>query len=73
MAQFCMRCGSKLAMDIEDRRFAKEMIEESLYQDYVFNTAVSDGVIECADGCTVELDGVCPHGHKSPLLVLGLF
>ena len=72
MAQFCMRCGSRLAMDIEDRRFAREMIEENLDQDDVFRTVVFDGVIECADGCTVEPDGICPHGHKSPLLVLGL-
>jgi len=36
-----------------------------------FEDAVEDGVIEVADGCMVELDGTCPHGHKSPFLVLG--
>lgn len=27
---------------------------------------------ETADGCAVEPDGRCPHGYRSPLLVLGL-
>lgn len=31
-----------------------------------------DGVAEATDGCTVEPDGVCPHGHPSWLLALGL-
>lgn len=29
------------------------------------------GVAEATDGCVVELDGVCPHGEESWLLVLG--
>lgn len=33
---------------------------------------IFDGVAEATDGCTVEPDGRCPHGHKSWLLVLGL-
>ena len=32
---------------------------------------VMDSVVEAADGCSVEPDGVCEHGHRSPLLVLG--
>lgn len=32
---------------------------------------VSDGVAKATDGCRVEPDGECPHGHKSWLLVLG--
>jgi hypothetical protein len=31
-----------------------------------------DDVCEATDGCTVEVDGVCPHGHPSWLLRLGL-
>jgi len=31
-----------------------------------------DGTAEAADGCTVEPDGICYHGFRSPLLVLGL-
>ncbi len=30
------------------------------------------GVARATDGCRVEPDGVCPHGCKSWLLVLGL-
>ena len=33
---------------------------------------MDDGIAEATDGCTVEPDGVCPHGCKSWLLVLGL-
>ncbi len=31
-----------------------------------------DGGCEATDGCWVEVDGRCPHGHKSWLLELGL-
>lgn len=31
-----------------------------------------DGVARATDGCKVEPDGTCSHGHKSWLLVLGL-
>lgn len=33
---------------------------------------VYDSVVEATDGCRVEPDGVCPHGHPSWLLYLGL-
>jgi hypothetical protein len=26
----------------------------------------------CEHGCEVEPDGICPHGHKSMLLLLGM-
>ena len=31
-----------------------------------------DGGCEATDGCWTEVDGTCPHGHKSWLLELGL-
>ena len=31
----------------------------------------SDSVAEATDGCQVEPDGECEHGHKSWLLELG--
>lgn len=31
-----------------------------------------DGVAEATDGCRVEPDGYCPHGHPSWLLELGI-
>ncbi len=33
---------------------------------------VYDSLCEATDGCTVEPDGVCPHGHPSWLLHFGL-
>lgn len=30
-----------------------------------------DGTADATDGCTVEPDGVCEHGHPSWLLYLG--
>jgi len=33
---------------------------------------VFDSICEATDGCTVEPDGTCPHGHPSWLLYLGL-
>lgn len=36
-------------------------------QEWVF-----DGVCEATDGCIVEPDGVCEHGHVSWLLYIGL-
>ena len=31
-----------------------------------------EGVAAATDGCAVEPDGICPHGHVSWLLKLGL-
>lgn len=33
---------------------------------------ICDGVVEATDGCTVEPDGICPHGHPSWLLRIGI-
>ena len=33
---------------------------------------VMDDVAEATDGCTVEPDGICPDGHPSWLLYLGI-
>ena len=33
---------------------------------------VIDSVCDATDGCTVEHDGVCPHGHVSWLIYLEL-
>lgn len=32
----------------------------------------NNGVAKATDGCKVEPDGLCSHGHPSWLLVLGL-
>lgn len=33
---------------------------------------IFESVVDATDGCQVEPDGVCPHGHPSWLLRLGL-
>lgn len=33
---------------------------------------VDDGTCEATDGCICEPDGICPHGHPSWFLRLGL-
>lgn len=32
---------------------------------------MSDGVVDATDGCSVEPDGWCSHGHVSWLIYLG--
>lgn len=32
----------------------------------------NDGVAKATDGCRVEPDGVCEHGHSSWMLVVGV-
>lgn len=31
-----------------------------------------EGIAEATDGCRVEPDGTCEHGHPSWMLVLGM-
>jgi hypothetical protein len=44
----------------------------SLAADDLVAALNSDELVETADGCQVAPDGRCPHGYRSPLLVLGL-
>jgi hypothetical protein len=36
------------------------------------NEQVSEGVVQATDGCDIELDGICEHGHPSWPLHLGI-
>lgn len=45
---------------------AEEWVNEVSFMDAM------DSVLEAADGCSVEPDGRCPHGYRSPLIVLGM-
>lgn len=54
----------------EETRWPEPETEEpdlETLQDWDF-----EGVCEASDGCIVEPDGICPHGHPSWLLRLGL-
>lgn len=41
-------------------------------QDTIFDWLIMDGNCEATDGCLIEPDGICYHGHPSWLLRLGL-
>ena len=57
----------------EDISFAREIASDPEELEQLMEDAIlGDGSVEVADGCLVEPDGVCPHGHWSPLRVLGL-
>lgn len=59
---------SSNAKRAEEIAFAREMLEDLENGDW--GDWDMDG--ECADGCTVEPDGSCPHGYTSWLIVAGL-
>ena len=40
--------------------------------DTIESWIVGDEMTEATDGCSVEPDGTCPHGHPSWLLRIGL-
>jgi len=64
----CEGCGGTWSPAVNrivhkmDPRPSDDQIEEWVY----------DSVCEATDGCLVEPDGTCPHGHRSWLLALGL-
>jgi len=46
------------------RRWPAPTIEPPTFEDLAA-LALDDSVCEATDGCQVEPDGVCPHGHPS--------
>lgn len=64
--------------EVADMEKAKERyIEEREHAESLSDSDIEDIILdysnaETADGCMVEPDGVCPHGYRSPLLILGL-
>ena len=56
----------------KERNYLKELYEGlKTDPEYTYNM-LSDSVQEAADGCSVEPDGTCPHGYRSPCLLLGV-
>lgn len=59
--------GSKTPLrDSIERQHAESLTEDEIA------SMICDSVVEAADGCEVEPDGMCQHGYRSPLVVLGL-
>lgn len=56
----------------------QQVAEDEGYDDvleYLEDTGIGyDSVVPacCSDGCEVEPDGTCPHGHPSILLAIGV-
>ncbi len=65
----CETCGA--APDPETGR-TRHRATEPMPDEETLGYWVFDGVAEATDGCTVEPDGRCEHGHQSWLLRLGL-
>lgn len=60
----CESCGAKKG---QPHIITEETPDEDELREMVF-----DSVVTATDGCEVEPDGTCPHGHRSWLLVLGM-
>jgi len=54
------------------RRWPAPTIEQPSIEELLDTLALDDSVCEATDGCQVEPDGVCPHGHPSWLRYYGL-
>jgi len=74
-----IRSDKKAILGVLDQAgeiLAKKAKKEKSYVDGLSMDEIEamalDSVVETADGCQVEPDGTCPHGYRSPLLVLGL-
>jgi hypothetical protein len=59
----CPKCHAKQG---ERHKATKKRPSMATLEQYVF-----DGVARATDGCRVEPDGHCEHGHASWLMVLG--
>lgn len=61
------------ALDAQERPSHREQLEWATdwFENAPFEE-LADDVLEAWDGCSVEPDGICPDGYRSPLLLLGI-
>lgn len=79
-ANMCLHCFEYYGIGLGEG-LGQELVHEDLKPRSTFREDIpsvdelSDmiyhGVAEATDGCMVELDGTCPHGHPSWLIKLG--
>lgn len=55
---------------LEESAYPEPTVEEP--DDEQIEEWIFDSICDATDGCTVEPDGICSHGHPSWLLRLGL-
>jgi len=60
----CVKCGRV--------RGERHKVTMRVPNDRTMERWVADGVAKATDGCKVEPDGTCRHGHLSWLLRLGV-
>ncbi len=68
-AEFFDRLYKKPKEDLE-KEHANEWFGEIALNDDLYCESMDS--IETVDGCMVEPDGTCPHGYRSPMIVLGI-
>lgn len=52
----------------EELAWAVELLDNPNYLEEV----LWDGQVQTVDECLVEVDGTCPHGYTSPLVLIGV-
>lgn len=61
------------ALETAYKRECEERFNAALHgDDDEFEELLLDSIQVAADGCTVEPDGICEHGYRSPMLLLGI-
>lgn len=59
-------------LDPRSREHWPEPTEDQPSEDEVIAMLIDSAPCTATDGCEVDPDGLCPHGHPSWLLVYGL-
>ena len=59
-------------IDRLEKEYKEELIEAIEADEDWVRIMLMDSVQEAADGCRVEPDGTCPHGYRSPAILLGI-
>lgn len=70
---YCGGCLKEL-INKRLRKFKKEWPIPTVEKpsDEVLKSWFMDSMCQATDGCQVEHDGICPHGHRSWFLYLGI-
>ena len=67
-----MSTKKKLYKSKEERLHEEKVHAHNLHTNTVGRMVMGFDDIYTADGCRVDPGGTCPHGYRSPLVVLGI-
>jgi len=67
--QYCFPCKKIIVSGAADHvgHRVKNAPSNKTLEHYVY-----DGVVKSPDGCRIEPDGICQHGHASWLMIIGI-